>query len=192
MRRRTPFTPILLVLTLVFLVGMPAGAWAGQTQGSRAMESLKQEVRHELVTLPYYSVFDWLQADIKPDGTVVLEGQVTRPTLKSDAEARIEKVEGANRVVNNIEVLPLSNFDDELRMNVFRAIYSYSSPLFTKYGLHAVGPIHVILKNGHITLKGVVDSEADSQLAYIKAREVPGAFSVKNELQVLKDMKPIS
>ena len=79
------------------------------------MENLKEEVRHQLVMLPYYSVFDWLQARVEPDGAVTLMGEVTRPTLKDDAESRVKKIESATRVVNNIEVLPLSPMDDQLR-----------------------------------------------------------------------------
>src|SRR5262245_34276757 len=83
------------------------------TRDARRTEMLKEEVRHRLVTLPYYSVFDWLQAEVKPDGTVTLAGEVTRPTTKDDAEHRVKELEGATRVVNNIEVLPLSPMDDQ-------------------------------------------------------------------------------
>src|SRR5689334_12064860 len=101
------------------------------------MEVLKEEVRHELVMLPYYSVFDWLQAAVKPDGTVTLSGEVTRPTLKDDAEARVKRLESAERVTNNIEVLPLSPMDDDLRIALYRAIFRYNSPLF-RYGTQSV------------------------------------------------------
>src|SRR5437773_9188462 len=98
-------------------------------RNDRQVEALKEEIRHQLVTLPYYSVFDWLQADVKPDGTVTLMGEVTKPTTKDDAESRIKKLEGASRVVDNIEVLPLSPMDDQLRVALFRSIYRYDSPL---------------------------------------------------------------
>jgi hyperosmotically inducible protein len=149
----------------------------------RRMEVLKEEVRHQLVTLPYYTVFDWLQADIKSDGTVTLMGAVTRPTLKSDAENRVKTLESATRVVNNIEVLPLSPMDDQLRVSVYRALFRYDSPLF-RYGTQSVPPIHIILKNGHLTLKGVVANQMDSQLAQMAANGVSGIFEVKNELQI--------
>lgn len=150
---------------------------------TRRMISLMEEVRHQLVTLPYYSVFDWLQAEVKPDGTVILKGEVARPSLKSDAEARVKHLEGATRVINNIEVLPLSPMDDDLRMALYQNIFKYSGPLF-RYALQSVPPIHIIVKNGHVTLKGVVASPMDSQLAYTAAREVPGVFDVQNELRV--------
>jgi hyperosmotically inducible protein len=147
------------------------------------VEALKEEVRHQLVTLPYYTVFDWLQAEVKPDGTVTLMGEVTRPTLKDDAAQRVKKLESATRVVNNIEVLPLSPMDDQLRIAAYRALFRYDSPLF-RYGTQSVPPIHIIMKNGHLTLRGVVANQMDSQLAETAARGVSGVFEVKNELQV--------
>jgi hyperosmotically inducible periplasmic protein len=149
----------------------------------RRIEALKEEVRHQLVTLPYYTVFDWLEAQVKPDGTVTLMGEVTRPTVKDDAEHRVKKLEAVSRAINNIEVLPLSPMDDELRVALYRAIYRFDSPLF-RYGTQSVPPIHIIVKNGHVTLEGIVLNEGDSQLAYMAARGVPGTFEVKNELQI--------
>jgi hyperosmotically inducible protein len=149
----------------------------------RRTEVLRDEVRHQLVTLPYYSVFDWLEANVTPDGTVTLSGQVTRPTLKDDAGDRVEKIESATRVVNNIEVLPLSTMDDELRVAVYRALFRFNSPLF-RYGTQSVPPIHIIVKNGRLTLKGIVQSQFDSQYAETTARSVSGLFEVKNELQI--------
>ncbi len=142
-----------------------------------------QEVRHELVLLPYYSVFDNLAFKVEGD-KVTLLGQVTRPTLKSDAEARVKKIEAVSSVDNQIEVLPLSPNDDRLRLALFRAIYS--APPLQRYSLQAVPPIHIIVKNGHVTLEGVVDSEADKNLAGIQANSVPGVFSVTNNLRVAK------
>jgi hyperosmotically inducible protein len=110
-------------------------------------------------------------------------GEVTRPTVKDDAEHRVKKLEAVSRVVDNIEVLPLSPMDDELRVALYRAIYRFDSPLF-RYGTQSVPPIHIIVKNGHVTLRGVVLNEGDSQLAYMAARGVPGTFEVKNELQI--------
>ncbi|WP_352430266.1 BON domain-containing protein [Pyrinomonas sp.] len=154
------------------------------TGTARSIEFIKREVRHELATLPWYGVFDWLEYEVRPDGTVILRGQVVRPTTKSDAEARVKEIEGVARVVNEIEVLPLSPQDDRLRIALYRAIYNWDSPLFTKYGVRAVPPIHIIVKNGRATLKGVVDSEMDKQLAFTAARGVPGLFEVTNELRV--------
>jgi osmotically-inducible protein OsmY len=180
-------------LTVVLMTMAPAISAAPQkapvqigkpdARDVRRMEVLKEEVRHQLVTLPYYTVFDWLQADIKSDGTVTLMGAVTRPTLKSDAENRVKTLESATRVVNNIEVLPLSPMDDQLRVAVYRALFRYDSPLF-RYGTQSVPPIHIVLKNGHLTLKGVVANQMDSQLAAMAANGVSGIFEVKNELQI--------
>jgi hyperosmotically inducible protein len=133
--------------------------------------------------LPYYSLFDWLQFEVRPDGAVTLTGEVTRPTLKSDAENVVKKIEGVEKVVNQIEVLPLSPNDDRIRRAVYRAIFNFNSPLF-RYATVAVPSIHIIVKNGNVTLKGVVASPADSNLANIKANGVSGVFSVKNELSV--------
>jgi len=137
--------------------------------------------------LPYYSVFDWLEAEAKPDGTVILKGQVVRPTLKSDAKARVMKLEGATQVVDNIEVLPLSTFDDQLRVALYRRIFNFNSPLF-RYGTFSIPPIHIIVSNGHVVLKGIVANKGDSQLAYFAARQVANVFDLKNELQVQDSM----
>ena len=161
----------------------PATLNTPANRNARRTDALKEEVRHQLVTLPYYTVFDWLQAQVKPDGTVTLMGEVTRPTTKDDAESRVKKLEAASRVVNNIEVLPLSPMDDELRVALYRAIFRFDSPLF-RYGTQSVPPIHIIVKNGRVTLKGTVLNQGDSQIAYMAARGVPGTFEVRNELQV--------
>ena len=155
-----------------------------EERGARSQVLLAEEVRHQLLMLPYYGVFDWLEGGIQPDGKVVLRGEVVKPTTKSDAEARVRKIEGVRTVVNNIEVLPLSPNDERLRIALYRAIFNYNSPLFTKYALQAVPPIHIIVKNGHVTLKGIVDSDMDGQLAYTAARGVPDVFEVTNELRV--------
>jgi hyperosmotically inducible protein len=155
-------------------------AFAGRPQ---ANAHIIREVRHELATLAYYGVFDWLQFEVLPDNTVVLRGQVVHPTTKSDAEARVKDIEGVSRVVNEIQVLPLSPSDDRLRIALYRAIYNWDSPLF-HYATQAVPPIHIIVEHGRATLKGVVANKADAQLAYMRARGVPGLFDVKNELQV--------
>lgn len=142
---------------------------------------VQREVRHELVMLPYYGVFDNLSYRV--DGTVVtLFGQVTRPTLKSDAENVVRKIEGIDRVVNEIEVLPLGGFDDQTRLAVYRAIYS--SPGLDRYGLQAVPSIHIIVKNGNVTLEGVVASEGDKNMANIRAQGVPNVFAVENRLRL--------
>ncbi len=151
--------------------------------GAAERSALAREVRHELVTLPFYDVFDWLEGEVRPDGTLVLRGQVVRPTLKSDAERSAHDVEGIARVVNEIEVLPVSPNDDRLRAALYRAIYNFDSPLF-RYATRAVPPIHIIVKNGRTTLKGVVATKTDSNRAYLAASGVPGLFEVTNELRV--------
>jgi hyperosmotically inducible protein len=150
----------------------------------KSADSITKEVRHELVMLPYYGIFDNLAYRV--DGTTVtLFGQVTRPTLKSDAENVVKKIEGVTNVVNQIEVLPLSPNDDQIRRAVYRAVYGFAS--LNRYALGAVPSIHIIVKNGNVTLIGVVSTTGDRDAAGIQANGVPGVFSVKNELQVSKD-----
>jgi len=149
----------------------------------KAVERIQKEVRHELVMLPYLDVFDNLAN--KVDGyKVALFGQVTNPTVKSDAEKAVKKIEGVESVDNQIEVLPVSPIDDGLRRRLFRAIYGY--PQMQKYALPTIKPIRIIVKNGHVTLEGVVDNEADKNVANMRANEVPGVFSVTNNLVVVK------
>ena len=144
---------------------------------------LEREVRHELVTLPYYDVFDNLEYRV--DGSqVTLSGQVVRPTLKSGAENVVKNIEGVEKVTNNIEVLPLSPNDDRLRVAVYRAIYGHTA--LQRYSVRSVPPIHIIVKSGNVTLEGVVANEGDKNIANIQANGVSGVFSVKNNLRVEK------
>lgn len=154
-----------------------------QRDDSKMNANLIREVRHQLVVLPYYSVFDNLTYSVEGD-KVILNGQVIRPTLKSDAEAAVKSIEGVGRVVNNIEVLPPSPMDDDIRRAVYRAIYGDAG--LQRYSLQAVPSIHIIVKNGNVTLEGVADNEADKNLANIRASAVPNVFSVKNNLVVAK------
>jgi hyperosmotically inducible protein len=149
------------------------------------IDRIYKEVRHELVTLPFYGVFDNLSYKVDPDGTVTLYGQVTRPTLKSDAENVVKRIEGVTRVVNNIEVLPTSINDDQIRRAVYRSIYG--NDVLSQYQMRAVPPIHIIVKNGHVTLEGVVARQMDKQIAGMQANGVPGVFSVTNNLVVEED-----
>jgi hyperosmotically inducible protein len=151
---------------------------------ARAQQRITKEVRHELLLLPYYSVFDNLAYKVDGD-TVTLLGQVTRPTLKSDAEAAVKSIEAVSKVNNQIEVLPPSPEDDRLRLALYRAIYG--SPPLQRYAIQSLPPIHIIVKNGHATLEGVVATEADKNLANLQANSVPGVFSVTNNLRVEKD-----
>jgi hyperosmotically inducible protein len=158
----------------------------GQNSEPIARQNLIREVRHQLLLLPYYSVFDNLAYRIDGD-TVILDGQVVRPTLKSDAESAVKSLEGVAKVVNNIEVLPLSPMDDDVRRAVYRAIYSEAS--LSRYAYSSVASIHIIVKNGNVTLEGVVDNESDRNLANLRANAVPNVFSVKNNLTVAANAK---
>ncbi len=143
-----------------------------------------REVRHELLTLPYYDVFDWLEFEVRSDSTVILRGQVVSPPdTKGRAEARVKNIEGVRQVINEIEVLPVSPNDDRLRRALYRAIFNQNSPLF-RYSLGVVPSIHIVVKNARATLEGIVESEADKNLAYIRARGVSGLFAVENNLRV--------
>ena len=155
------------------------------TGNQKNIDRIYKEVRHELVTLPFYGVFDNLSYKVDPDGTVTLYGQVTRPTLKSDAENVVKRIEGVTRVVNNIEVLPTSMNDDQIRRAVYRAIFG--NEVLSQYQMRAVPPIHIIVKNGHVTLEGVVARQMDKQIAGMQANGVPGVFSVTNNLVVEED-----
>jgi hyperosmotically inducible protein len=170
-----PLTALLLTFAIV-TVGSAQSATSAKGE-----DRIAREVRHELVTLPYYTVFDNLA--YKVEGyTVTLEGQVTRPTTKSDAERAVKKIEGVEKVVDNIEVLPVSPLDDQIRRTVYRAIYG--QPGLEMYSLRAVPTIHIIVKNGHVTLAGAVGNQGDKQRAGIAANGVAGVFSVTNDLLV--------
>lgn len=152
-----------------------------QQSSSRDRNRIIRQVRHELVMLPYYGVFDNFSYRVE-GGTVTLLGQVTRPTLKSSAENVVKDIEGVERVDNQIKVLPLSPNDDRLRVALFRAIYGQTA--LNRYALRAVPPIHIIVDNGNVTLEGVVANEGDKNIANIQANGVPGVFSVVNNLRV--------
>ena len=175
---------ILLVLASLLTVNTKGTAQDTQREPSaRAQERITREVRHELLLLPYFGVFDYIA--YKVDGyNVTLLGQVVRPTLKSDAGNVVKHIEGVEKVDNQIEVLPPSPNDDRLRLRLFRAIYDF--PGLQKYELGVQKPMRIIVKNGHVTLEGVVDSEADKNLVGLRANGVSGTFSVSNNLQVVK------
>ena len=145
--------------------------------------SLVERVQHELAVLPYVNVFDDLSFRVD-NGAVTLFGQVTQPVSKIDAENAVKHLEGVTRVTNEIEVLPLSPFDDQIRMRTYRAIYGFA-PL-QHYGMGVFRAIHILVKDGHVTLKGVVSNEGDRNMAYLRANSVPGVFSVTNELGVAR------
>jgi hyperosmotically inducible periplasmic protein len=170
-----------LVMMAATVASLPAQT--PSEAAAQAQARITKEVRHELVMLPYFTVFDNISYKVE-GGNVTLIGQVTRPTLKSDAGNVVKRIEGVEKVDNQIEVLPVSQMDDRLRQQLFRAIYGYA-PL-RKYDMGTIKPIRIIVKNGHVTLEGVVDNETDKNLAYIRANGVHGVFSVTNNLQVVK------
>lgn len=165
---------MLIVVALVVLAA--PSVFAGSEQPKPI-----EKVRKELVTLPYYSVFDNLEYKVEGD-TVTLSGQVLNPVTRNDAARRVARIEGVDRVINNIEVLPVSGFDDSIRARAYRAVFRSGS--LYRYAMGANPSIHIIVKNGALTLEGVVSNRMDSQLAYIAANSVSGVFSVTNKLQV--------
>ncbi len=177
MKRRLAFAVVVLAL----LASLSAAQ--DRDQGAaKAQERITREVRHELLMLPYFGVFDNIA--YKVEGyTVTLLGQVANPVNKSDAENAVKHIEGVEKVDNQIEVLPLSPMDDRLRHRLFKAIYGY--PALEKYSLGVQKPIRIIVKNGNVTLEGVVDNQMDKNLAGIRANGVSGTFSVNNNLQVV-------
>lgn len=149
---------------------------------AKSQERITKEVRHQLLMLPYFGVFD--NISFKVDGyTVTLLGEVVRPSLKSDAGDAAKRVEGVEKVDNQIDVLPPSPMDNGLRRRLYREIYGY--PALQKYALGVQKPIRIIVKNGRVTLEGVVDNDADKNFAGVRANSVPGIFSVTNNLQVV-------
>lgn len=171
-----------MVLTAALLAGPSLFGASGAVDGSdRSREALEKKIRKELVTLPFYNIFDNLSFRVE-DGKVTLMGQASRPTLRSDAERVVKRIEGVESVDNQIEVLPLSSFDNSIRLRVMRAIYGHSA--LNRYALGAIPPIHIIVKNGNVTLEGVVAREMDKNIAFLQANGVSGVFSVKNNLRV--------
>ena len=176
--------PHFVLMLTIFMLGPSLAALGYAQNGNQKNNSpayLVREVHHQLVMLPYYSIFDNLEYKIN-GYTVELTGEVTDPSLKSSAENVVKKIEGVEKVTNNIKVLPPSTEDDHIRRAEYRAIYGFG-PL-NKYALQAIGPIHIIVDSGRVTLEGVVDSEADKNMANVRANGVPGVFSVTNNLRV--------
>ena len=171
----------LLFATVVIGACLPLPAGAQKEMSAKGRARIEREVRHQLVMLPYYSVFDNLTYKVEGD-SVILMGQVARPVLKSDAESAVKRIEGVERVENRIEVLPVSPSDDRIRRAEYRAIFGF--PALNRYAIQAVPPIHIIVKNGHVTLEGVVANAGDKNIAGIQANSVPGVFSVTNNLRV--------
>jgi hyperosmotically inducible protein len=170
------------VVAAVLLLATLSFAQDRDQPSAKSQERITKEVRHELLMLPYFGVFDYIA--FKVEGfTVTLLGEVARPSLKSDAENAVKHIEGVEKVDNQIEVLPPSPMDDGLRRRLFRAIYGY--PSLEKYAMGVQKPIRIIVKNGRVALEGVVDNDADKNVAGLRANGVPGIFSVTNNLQVV-------
>ncbi len=176
-----------LAVIAVGFMSTYAGTAAAATRSQESNNTLVNQVRHELVMLPWYGVFDNLEFTVN-GGEVTLQGQVVRPIIKDDAEAVVKKLAGVTRVVNNIEVLPPSPMDSEIRRAEYRAIFSDET--LNRYSMGSVPSIHIIVDNGHVTLTGIVDREADRNLAYLRANSVPGVFSVTNDLRTEQSATP--
>jgi hyperosmotically inducible periplasmic protein len=171
-----------IVFSAVCFMFVPALQAQSKKDPGSVHVRLSQEVRRELIMLDNYSVFDNLEFRVSGVDTVTLSGQVTRPTLKSDAESAVRSIEAVGKIVNDIEVLPVSPGDEKIRVAAFRAVFS--KPPLERYGYRAVPPIHIIVNNGAITLVGVVATQAEKDIAGLAAREAPGTFSVTNNLKV--------
>ena len=175
----------LLAITLITLVGFTIGAprLSAGTKTTPAVDPIAREVHSKLVTLPWYGVFDNLQYQI--NGTeVTLSGQLVseHSVTKKDAENAVKRIPGVTKVVNNIEVLPPSPFDDQIRRAEYHTIFSQSD--LGRYTLGAVAQVRIVVKNGHVTLEGQVMNQMDKNIAGIAANSVPGVFSVTNNLRI--------
>ena len=173
------------VYSLLIAVGLSAAPMFAATPDPNEQSlkdlQLKEKIRKELVMLPYYGVYDNLTFELN-GGAVILTGQAVRPITRSDAEHRVKKVEGVQSVINNIEVLPLSSFDDAIRVRAYRAVFRTGG--LYRYAQGANPSIHIVVNNGRVTLEGVVSNASDSDLAFIAANGVSGVFSVTNNLRV--------
>jgi len=176
---RNALTSLPMMLTSLFLT---VSAF-GRADAKHPQPTVETEVRHELIMLPYYGVFDYLQYKVE-GSKVTLYGYAHRPSLRSDAEAVVKGLERVESVDNQIQVLPVSPFDDRIRVAAYRALYG--SQDFWKYAIQAVPPIHILVNNGRVTLEGVVGSELDKNLAFARVSGISGTFGVTNNLVVVK------
>ncbi len=172
--------------TLILCVGMLLATFTAQSAmaSEKGTARIEKQVSHELNMLPYGSVFDYVKFTVDDNGTVTLTGDVTQPFLKDDMTRAVKRVEGVENVVNQINVLPVSPYDARLRFQLYRSIYGY--PTMQRYAVGPEGSIRIIVDNGHVTLLGIVDNQADKIIAGMQANSVPGIFSVDNQLQVVK------
>ncbi len=180
------FAVLVMAATLMFASLTAFAATSATPDDALARQQVARQVRKELVTLPWTGVFDNLAYKVE-GSSVTLYGQVVRPTTRSGAESRVKRIKGIERVINNIEVLPLSPFDDRIRQHAYYTIFNTGS--LYRYAMGANPSLRIIVNHGHVTLEGVVANEGDRRLAYIAARTVPGVFEVKNNLGTDRDRR---
>lgn len=183
---------VVFIFSIFFLVPFlraqhPPGAKPAKSESKPEESFLSREIRHQLLVLPFYSVFDYITFSLDAD-KVTLSGQVLRTTLRANAEAAVKSIEGVNTVNNLIEVLPKSPGDDDARRAVYRAIFEDST--LQRYAIPDVPTIHIVLKNGKVTLEGTVGSEQERNLATTRASSVAGISSVKNNITVRPKTSP--
>ena len=185
-------TNTILSATLLLAL-LPTIARADQQDSSanQTVAVITREARHEITLLPRYTLFDWIDFRVQPDGTVTLHGQVVGFTLRADAEDAVKRIAGVSKVVNQIEELPQSPSDAQIRRDAYRAIYAETGPLF-RYALEIVPTIHIVVANGRLTLHGVVETAADKSIATTNAQRVAGVVGVGNELTVQPTPRPAS
>ena len=175
------------IAAFTLAVVMNSGLVQASTSVAHGNKDVAAQIRGEIAGLPYATVWDWVEAEMRPDGSVVLRGDVLRPSTKSDAEFRIRRIETVSSVVNEINVLPLSKFDNDIRVGVYRSLFNANFPLF-RYSLGSDPSIHIIVENGKVTLKGVVSTSMDKQLAAVAANRVFGVFNVDNQLKLESEL----
>ena len=175
----------LITLMAALVIVASASAALAVTPSTPSQGRIAKQVRHELVTLPYYGVFDNLAYKVDGD-SVTLYGQVVHATTRGDAAARVSRIAGVSRVVNNISVLPLSSFDNSIRVRTYRAIARTGG--LNRYMMGVNPSIHIVVDRGRVTLEGVVSTNMDRQLAYMAANQVSGVFSVTNNLRLDREM----
>ena len=172
-----------MIASMIFLISFAAiGTAAFAVEPAHKASDLPEQIRLELIKVPNFGVFDNIAFNLEDSDTVVLTGQVISPVVKSGAEIALLRIPGIKKVVNNIEVLPLSRMDDEIRLKTYYAVYSNNG--FEKYATMAQAPIRIIVDNGHVTLEGVVANKIDKSMAVLSANTVPGVFSVTDNLRI--------
>ena len=172
------------LLTGLILVAGASSVWASSTSPGTAapiLSPLENSVRKALVMITYLSVFDDLSFTVDSNGAVTLSGEVTQPIIKDYAQKAVQHLDGVSSVNDQIEVLPLSPFDDQIRLRTLRSLQRTGS--LYRYFMGVTPTIRIVVKNGHVTLDGVVQSSMDRQLAFMSANHVPGVFSVTNDLR---------